>query len=205
MLKKFLKLLLLLPVVAVAAYVWQVNLNYRFETITPGKVYKSAAMPPDRIGDYLTDYHIKTIIDLRKPGEHDLPDPTRPDDIAAEDAVATRLHVRHINIPSDQVPTAQTLTRFFSVLDDPASYPVLIHCHDGTGRAVVYSATYRLEYEHWRNAAARAATRPVISLLWYRSAFADGTPKGDFLMHYRPRTDGDSSTLNQLERAQATN
>ncbi len=201
MIKKLLKALGLLFALGVVAYIWQVNLNYRFEPITPGKVYKSAAMPPDRIDDFLVKYHIKTVIDLRKPGEHDLPDPTQPSEIAAEAAATAKVGVRHVSIPSDQVPTAATLSKFFSVLDDKNAYPVLIHCHDGTGRAVIYSAIYRVEYEGWANEAARDQTRAVVDFLGYHSAFADGKPKGDFLMHYRPRSAGKASTLHELETA----
>jgi protein tyrosine phosphatase (PTP) superfamily phosphohydrolase (DUF442 family) len=202
MFKKIGKVVLLGLVVLVAGYVWQVNINHRFETITPGKVYRSAAMPPDKIDDYLLKYHIKTVIDLRKPGEEDLPDPTKPSEIQAEAAAAAKVNVRHVSIPSDQVPTAETLSKFFAVLDDKNAYPVLIHCHDGTGRAVIYSALYRVEYEGWSDAAARDKTRPVVSFLWYRSSFADGTSKGDFLMHYQPRKLGKESTYFQLEQAE---
>jgi len=198
MFKKIAKALSGLFIVVAGAYVWQVNLNYRFETITPNKVYKSAAMPPDKIGDYLIKYHIKTVIDLREPGEHDLPDPTKPSEIQAEDDAATKVGVRHVSIPSDQVPTEATLSKFFAVLDDKNSYPVLIHCHDGTGRAVIYSALYRVEYENWSNSAARDKTRPVVSFLSYRSSFADSTPKGEFLMHYMPRKYGKESSLYKL-------
>jgi len=200
MFKKLGKALLLLFVLVAAAYVWQVNFNYRFEEITPGKVYKSAAMPPDKIDDYLTKYQIKTIIDLREPGEHDLPDPTQPSEIQAEANAAAKVNVRHVSIPSDQVPTGETLTKFFAVLDDKNSYPVLIHCHDGTGRAVIYSSVYRVEYENWSNADARDKTRPIVNFLGYHSSFSDGTPKGEFLMHYKPRKLGTQSTYFQLSQ-----
>ncbi len=198
MLKKILQALGLAIVAVIVAVGWHVLVDYRFETITPGKVYKSAAMPPAKLVDYLHQYHIRTVIDLREPGEHDLPDPTLPSEIQAEDAAVTAAGARHVSIPSDQVPTAATLSRFFAVLDDEHAYPVLIHCHDGTGRAVIYSAIYRLEYEGWSDAAARDKTRLVVDFLGYHSAFADGKPKGDFLMHYSPRKDGAESTFSRL-------
>jgi len=203
MFKKIAKAALLVFVAVVAAYVWQVNINYRFETITPDKVYKSAAIPPDKIDDYLVKHHIKTVIDLREPGEHDLPDPTQPNEILAEANAVAKVNVRHVNIPSDQVPTHETLSKFFAVMDDKNSYPVLIHCHDGTGRAVIYSAIYRVEYENWSDAAARDKTRPIVNFLSYRSSFADGTPKGNFLMNYKPRKVGNESTYNQLGQTES--
>lgn len=206
MMKRLLKALGLAFLALVVGYVWQVHFNYRFETIDPGKVYKSAAMPPDRIDGYLRKYHIKTVIDLRRPGEHHVTGYVTSDEIKAEDIAVSQVPgARHINIPSGQVPTAQTLKKFFAVMDDKASYPVLIHCHDGMGRAVIYSAIYRIEYDHWSDAAARDKTRPIVKFLWYHSAFADGSPKGNFLMHYKPRSDGKESTLYRLEQKEGKN
>jgi protein tyrosine phosphatase (PTP) superfamily phosphohydrolase (DUF442 family) len=175
--------------IAAAPYVWLVHVEHRFAAVTAGKVYKSAAIPPEEIGAYLTEHGIRTVIDLRDPGgERDALHPEHPAEIAAEAAAVHAVPgVRHVNIPSRQVPDAQTLAQFFAVLDDPAAYPVLIHCHHGTGRTEIYSALYRIEYEGWDNAAARQGTRPVVEFLGYRSSFADGQPKGDFLMNYRPR------------------
>jgi protein tyrosine phosphatase (PTP) superfamily phosphohydrolase (DUF442 family) len=191
------KYLLLCLLALVASYVWFVHVNYRFETITAGKVYKSAAIPPEYLARYITAHNIHTVIDLRDPGG--VKDALHPESQAEIDAEARAIAemggVRHINIPSRQLPSPTTLRQFFAVLDDEAAYPVLIHCHHGTGRAAIYSALYRIEYEHWSNEAARQGTRPVVELFGYRSAFADGKAKGDFLMNYRSRSAGADSTL----------
>ncbi|MGE0082108.1 MAG: dual specificity protein phosphatase family protein [Thiohalomonadaceae bacterium] len=187
--RRVLGVLVLALVVAVGAYVWYVHFNYRFETISAGRVYRSGVIPPDRIADYIERYGIRTVIDLRDPGgERDALHPEKVKEIQAEaEAIAKLPGVRHVNIPSRQVPTPETLAHFFEVLDHEENYPVLIHCHHGTGRAQIYSAIYRIEYEGWSNEAARGATRAVVEFLGYRSSFADGKPKGDFLMHYVPR------------------
>ncbi|MFA5529201.1 MAG: tyrosine-protein phosphatase, partial [Thiohalomonadaceae bacterium] len=178
-------------VATVGAYVWFVHVNYRFETISAGRVFKSAAIPPHRIGDYIERHGIRTVIDLRDPGGvRDALHPENQREIEAEaEAVARLAGVRHVNIPSRQLPSAETLARFFEVLDQDEAYPVLIHCHHGTGRAEIYSAIYRIEYEGWSNEAARQATRPIIEFLGYRSAFATGKSKGDFLIHYTPQAE----------------
>jgi hypothetical protein len=74
-------------------------------------------------------------------------------------------------------------------LDDEKNYPVLIHCYHGTGRAQIYSALYRIEYEGWSNADARAKTRFIVQALGYKSSFADTKSKGRFLMNYKPRSE----------------
>jgi hypothetical protein len=51
----------------IGKYVYDMNINHNFETITEGKVYKSGVIPPE-IAGYVRKYHIKSIVDLRMPG-----------------------------------------------------------------------------------------------------------------------------------------
>jgi len=191
--KKIYKIFLLLLTFFGIYYVWYVNFNFRFETISEGKVYKSALIDPDKIESYLVENKIKTVIDLLHPGLKDDLNPANQKEIDAEqkaiDDVNAKhnLNIKHVNIPSGQIPNEQTIKKFLEVLDNNASYPVLIHCYHGTGRAQIYSAIYRIEYENWKNEDARAQTRIIVDALGYRSAFADGRAKGDFLMSYKPR------------------
>jgi protein tyrosine phosphatase (PTP) superfamily phosphohydrolase (DUF442 family) len=192
--KKFLKLLGLVIVVAASYYVWHVHFNYRFETISENKVYKSALIKnKDTMEKLLVANNIKTVIDLLDPGVQDRLNPAKQIQIDTEDRYIQEinkkndLNIKHINIPSGQVPTKETLKKFFDVLDDKANYPILIHCYHGTGRAQIYSALYRIEYEAWSNKDARAKTRVIVEGFGYRSSFSDGKVKGDFLMNYTPR------------------
>jgi protein-tyrosine phosphatase len=204
--KKIFKLLGFGLLIGVAIYVWQVHFNYRFETISENKVYKSGLIHPDRLEDFLLKNNIKTVIDLLDPGVQDRLNPAKQIQIDEEDkAINTinkknSLHIQHVNIPSGQVPTKKTLKKFFEVLDKEESYPILIHCYHGTGRAQMYSALYRIEYENWSNADARAKTRVVVEGLGYRSSFSDGKVKGDFLMNYQARDMGENSTFHKLEK-----
>lgn len=190
-------------------YAWYVHWHFRFEAIEPGRVYKSALIAPERLEDFLIPHNIKTVVDLLDPGVQDALNPAQQREIDEEAAAIARINetygttIRHINIPSRQVPTKATLTKFFEVMDDNASYPVLIHCYHGMGRAVIYSAIYRIEYEGWDNEAARMQARllPImVESPVYRSSFSQGREKGDFLIHYKPRRDGNAGTLNRLER-----
>jgi hypothetical protein len=45
-------------------------------------------------------------------------------------------------------------------MDNSDNYPVLIHCF-GTGRAEMYSALYRIEYEKFTNEAARQGENTI--------------------------------------------
>jgi protein tyrosine/serine phosphatase len=177
--------LLFVVLVLVGKYVYDMNINHNFETITEGKVYKSGVIPPDEIADYVNKYHIKSIVDLRFPGTLNLKDnPEIPAELTAEqNAVAKIKGVTYFNNGSDQVPKEENLVTFFKIMDNPANYPVLIHCYHGVGRAEMYSALYRIEYEGWNTEKARTNTRFLTK--W--SSFDIGTPKGDYLMQYHPR------------------
>ena len=178
-------LLLAVIFVLVGKYVYDININHNFETITEGKVYKSGVIPPNEIDSYVKKYHIKSIIDLRFPGTgDDVNNPEIPAELTAEKIAVEKIKgVNYFNNGSDQVPDQKNLDIFFKIMDNPANYPVLIHCYHGVGRAEMYSAIYRIEYENMNKEEARTSTRFLTK--W--SSFDLGKPKGDFLHNYISR------------------
>lgn len=185
--KRIALVLLLVVLVFVGNYVYDMNINHNFETITEGKVYKSGVIPPDELESYVKKYHIKSVVDLRFPGTADLVNnPEIPAELTAEkEAIAKIKGVNYFNNGSDQVPKPENLDRFFTIMDNPDNYPVLIHCYHGVGRAEMYSALYRIEYEKWTNEQARKGVRTFVKF----SSFDDGTPKGEYLKAYQSRAE----------------
>jgi protein tyrosine/serine phosphatase len=173
--------------IGIGNYVYDMHINHNFEIITDGKVYKSGVIPPDEIEDYVNEYKIKSIVDLRFPGTGDeVNNPEIPAELTAEkEAIAKIKGVNYFNNGSDQVPKPHNLDTFFKIMDDPKNYPVLIHCYHGVGRAEMYSAIYRIEYENMDRDEARTNTRFLTK--W--SSFDLGKPKGDFLHNYQRRND----------------
>jgi protein tyrosine phosphatase (PTP) superfamily phosphohydrolase (DUF442 family) len=204
--KTIFKVLFILVLAIAAYYVYHVHFDYRFEEISKDKVYKSGMIKPNKLEGYLVKHNIKTVIDLMDPGIQDALNPAQQKNIDAEDnAINTinkknNLTIQHVNIPSGQVPNKKTLTKFFEVLDNKDNYPVLIHCYHGTGRAQMYSALYRIEYEKWKTEDARQKTRFIVEGYGYRSSFSKGRGKGDFLINYKARDDGNNSTFNTLKK-----
>lgn len=192
--------------IAVFSY-WYYNVNHAYRVISEGKVYKSGLIPPDELEKFLLPNHIKTVIDLLDPGVQDALNPAVQADIDAEQKAIDEInkkygtHIKHINIPSGQIPTKKTLKEFFKIIDDPKNYPIHIHCYHGTGRAVIYSAIYRIEKEGWSNKKAQENTRLFKFLVdspLHKSSFAKGRAKGDFLLNYVPRRAGKNATINTL-------
>ena len=178
-------LIIALLLLGIAKYVYDMNINHNFETITDGKVYKSGVIPPDELQLYVNAHKIKSVVDLRFPGTQDLVNnPEIPKELTDEkEAIAKLKNVNYFNNGSDQVPTQENLDYFFKIMDNKANYPVLIHCYHGVGRAEMYSALYRSEYEGWSNEKARQGVRTLVK--W--SSFDDGTPKGEYLKAYKSR------------------
>ncbi|MEO0037154.1 MAG: hypothetical protein RIQ59_365 [Bacteroidota bacterium] len=186
---KFKKKIVIFIIVVASAiagkYVYDRHINHNFMTITEGKVFKSGVIPPDEIESYVKKYHIKSIVDLRFPGTgDDVNNPEIPAELTAEKlAVAKIPGVHYYNNGSDQIPNQKNLDTFFKIMDDSDNYPVLIHCYHGIGRAQLYSAIYRIEYEGFSNEEARS--KAAFPLMF--SSFDDGKPKGDYLKAYKSR------------------
>jgi protein tyrosine phosphatase (PTP) superfamily phosphohydrolase (DUF442 family) len=183
--KKILLLLLGLILLGVSKYVYDVHFNYNFKEISENKVYKSGVIPPNKIASYIKDYSINSVIDFRFPHTKDkVNNPEVPEELTAEKEAVEKLEgVTYFNLGTDQVPTQDTVDEFLKIMDDPNNYPVLLHCYHGVGRAQMFSAIYRIEYEGWSNQDAREQTR----LLLKGSSFDEGKPKGNYLINYKPR------------------
>lgn len=165
-------------VASAGGYYYWVHVNYRFMTITEGRVYKSAQMPPADLKERVKKYGIRTVIDLRHPGPW----------TDAERQAMQDVGVRYFSIPSRQVPADDVVKKFLAVMDETMANPdyqaVLIHCKDGTGRAPLFSSLYRVEYEGWSNEAARN------EIYWETGMgnFATDSRKGRFILGYVPRS-----------------
>jgi len=166
-------LLCVSALIAGAVYGYWATFEHRFFTVTENEVYRSGAMPIETLKNKTQKYKIKTVIDLRRLDEK----------VKIEHAALAKMGVRHFSVPAKQVPTKETVKAFLDIMDDKKNRPVLIHCHHGEGRAVLFSAIYRIEYEGWPNDQARRASR----LILYKSSFSADSKKGMFLKNYIPR------------------
>ena len=191
--KKIVIVLVITAVIIFAKNYYDMYINHNFETIVDGKVYKSGVLPPNEIADYVKKYKIKSIVDLRFPGTSDLVNnPEIPAELTAEKMAIEKIKgVNYFNNGSDQVPKQENLDAFFKIMDNPKNYPVLIHCYHGVGRAEMYTALYRIEYQGMDKDEAREKTR----LLTKFSSFDIGKPKGDFLHYYKTRKELENKNL----------
>lgn len=129
----------------------------RLREVTPGKVYRSGQMTAEGFVEAVERYKIRTILNL----QDEYPDPDVQqrfwsDETVKETALCRQLGVRYLFMPPDLISRRlipaqrpEAIDRLLAVLDDPASYPVLLHCKAGLHRTGVMVAVYRMEYEGW--------------------------------------------------------
>ena len=138
-------------------------------------VFHSAAPRPAALTRIVKRNNIHSVVDLRSSPRGLMP--------ADEGRLLDRLGVRYHHLPTSQVPALETVDQFLELGLDPDNFPMLIHCHHGEGRSVLFAALHRIEFDDWPIEEARQATR----LLHFRGAFGPNGPKGKFMRSYKPR------------------
>ncbi len=134
----------------------------RLREVEAGKLYRSGAMTAAGFRDAIQRYGIRTVINL----QDESPDPAVPRGFfdrstERESELCHELKVNYRFINADLVnphdfpakrPAA--IDAFLRIMDDPANYPVLIHCRAGLHRTGCLVAAYRMEYDGWSAAEA---------------------------------------------------
>jgi uncharacterized protein (TIGR01244 family) len=149
-------------------YGYWVRVEHRLTVITRGRVYQSAAMRPADLIRVANRLGIQTVIDFRDERE------CEQRRTADERLALQRVGIRYFHIPSSTTPAPETVATFLRVMkpEVAAHRTVLLHCRDGEGRAVFYSAIYRIQFEGWNNEQAyRATTRLPPSLMFLSKIF----------------------------------
>jgi protein tyrosine/serine phosphatase len=161
---RIVRLLLIVAVVGVIvglplAYASYRNANLRnFAAVKPGVLYRSGQLSLSGLERVIHDHGIRTVVTLRDAEiEGNRPPDWREEEYCRkQDIQYVRLRPREWSAPitGSPVPAEAGLKRFLAVMKDPANYPVLVHCFAGIHRTGAYMAVYRMEIDHWENAAA---------------------------------------------------
>lgn len=165
----------------------------RLREVTPGRFYRSGQMTAAGMREAIERYGIKTVLNL----QHESPDPLMPEGwlgrpVVAESDLCKRLGARYVLLTPDILPEPNDLTKqppvvadYLKLLDDPSSYPILIHCKAGLHRTGRLTAIYRMEYEGW------SAGDALRELRDNGYGYAMASEADDFIIqfvkHYAPR------------------
>lgn len=108
-----------------------------FGEVSPA--YYRGAQPVGRDYAALAALGVRTVIDLQRDGD------------AAEQQLVERAGMTFHRIPmtTHTAPTAQQISEFLALVDDPASQPVYVHCAGGRHRTGVMTAVYRMAEDGW--------------------------------------------------------
>jgi protein tyrosine phosphatase (PTP) superfamily phosphohydrolase (DUF442 family) len=114
------------------SYVFASNLH----AVVPGAIYRSAQPSGDRLGAWIDELSLRTVVNLR--GRKSQDDRRW---LLEETATAERAGVAHVSIrmSAGDVPPAQTLRELVRTLDS-AERPLLLHCKAGAERSGLASA-----------------------------------------------------------------
>ena len=105
-------------------------------------VYRGA-QPTEEGFRYLAKIGVKTIIDLREPGDRS----------QWEEGVVTAAGMKYINVPMTGLtpPTDAETDRILTMLEDRTTGPVFVHCMRGADRTGAVIASYRIDHDGWDN------------------------------------------------------
>lgn len=166
----------------------------RLRVVEPGKFYRSGQLTADGFRDAVKRYGIKTILNV----QDDNLDPVITRSYldrrtVRETEVCKELGVRFVWVAPDLVPPPAAkagarpvaIDQAREVFDNPANYPVLIHCKAGLHRTGILCAMYRMEYQGWSRQAALRELRAHGFGDW---ACTDKNPYVDqYVLRYQPR------------------
>jgi hypothetical protein len=130
----------------------------RLRPIVAGHFYRSGCMTAAGFRDAIQRYKIRTVINLMEedrdpdlPAGYFVPEPHVHESELCK-SLGAKMEFLFVDVLSPGKAATErpdTIDRFFKIMDNPASYPVLIHCKAGLHRTGVLSAVYRMEYQGW--------------------------------------------------------
>ena len=106
------------------------------------KVYRGGQ--PDEQGfQYLAKLGVKTIVDLREPGDRS----------KAEQREVAGLGMTYVNVPMTGLtaPTDAQITKILAILEDGSTGPAFVHCWRGADRTGAVLGAYHIDHDHWTN------------------------------------------------------
>jgi tyrosine-protein phosphatase SIW14 len=153
-----------------------------FHVVEEGVLYRSGQLAIAPLQRLVANHGIRTIICLRD--RHDVPE-------MEEEGWSQAKGLNFIRIPprkwypdaAGNVPAEASVKTFRAVMDDPANYPVLVHCFAGIHRTGTMCAIFRMDYQGWSKEDAMAEMR-----IFGYSLLDDHEDVHDYFMNYSPPT-----------------
>jgi protein tyrosine/serine phosphatase len=101
--------------------------------------YYRGAQPEARDYADLAGLGVKTVIDLTRDG--------RADEAGLVQHAGMKFH--RIPLTTSERPSDAAVSQFLALVNDPANWPVYVHCQGGRHRTGTMTAVYRITQEGW--------------------------------------------------------
>jgi len=131
---------------------------------------------------------VKTVIDLREPGDRETTE--------ARTVTTDGMRYIHIALNGYHAPSEEQITQILGILSRDAG-PVFIHCRRGADRTGTVVACYRIAKENWPNEKALAEAKQY-GMSWTELSMQD------FVRHFTPTEITASSDIPALAGANVT-
>jgi protein tyrosine/serine phosphatase len=158
---------------------WRDTEFRNFRVVEAGVLYRSGQLSLRRLEQIVYERGIRTVISLR---DGDAPiDRDEENWVKAHGLTFVRIPAKKwAPEPTGEIPAESALAEFRRVMDDPANYPVLVHCFAGVHRTGTMVAIFRMDYQGWTSAEAITEMRAM----GYHS-LDNHTDVHDFMMRYQ--------------------
>ena len=131
-----------------------------FHVVQEGVLYRSGQLPLLRLRELVATHGFRTVVSLREGDKQD--DKNEEAWVKARGLNFVRIPPRQWSPDSNgKVAGDKSLEEFRKVMDDPAKYPVLVHCFAGIHRTGKMCAVFRMDYQGWTNEEAMSEMRTI--------------------------------------------
>ena len=105
-------------------------------------VYRGA-QPTEQGFKSLAKLGIKTIVDLREPGDRS----------RVEEKMVRAAGMQYVSVPmyGMETPSNDKVVKVLALVEDTSTGPVFVHCKRGADRTGAVIACYRMEHDRWKN------------------------------------------------------
>jgi len=130
---------LLLIGIAIFVMLWDFQIFKNFDTVVPGKIYRSGQPGEAQLERWINEYELKTILVIK---------PTLRE-YTVELAQQYGLNLVHRPLSTREGPSEEQWQEIKELLTDEENFPLLYHCHGGSDKAGIVTAMYRIEVQDW--------------------------------------------------------
>ena len=173
-----------LPMVALAVSQPDGVLNFQK---VDDHVYRGA-QPTEQGFKNLAKLGIKTVVDLRQPGDLSW----------NEEKIVRAAGMEYVTVPMNgmETPSNEKVVKVLALLEDASTGPVFVHCKRGADRTGAVIACYRMEHDRWKNDQALSEAKSL-GMSFFERAIQR------YVREFKPRT-LDASSAGAMNASTAT-